>query len=237
VEYYGERMCTERAEYYRERMKRSLTALIAATLVAATLTTTTASAAPAGHPRPVTKCEFTPTPENPAAKPVRIPSATARAKGTVDVYFLTNYGPFVVRMDRANAPCGVHNFVHLVKSRFYDRTQCFRLTNSSRLGVLQCGDIYRQEEGGPGYKFPDEVTGQETYPRGTVAYGNQGPGTNGSEFFVVHSFANIAPNYTVLGHVIAGMSTFDRMVAAGIADPDQDGPPVKPIRIYKVWTH
>jgi peptidyl-prolyl cis-trans isomerase B (cyclophilin B) len=217
-------------------MKRSLTALIAATLVAATLTTTPASAAPTGHPRPVTRCEFTPTPENPAAKPVRIPSAMARAKGTVDVYFVTNYGPFVVRMDRANAPCGVHNFVHLVKSRFYDRTQCFRLTNSARLGVLQCGDIYRQEEGGPGYKFPDEVTGQETYPRGTVAYGNQGPGTNGSEFFV-HSFANIAPNYTVLGHVIAGMSTFDRMVAAGIADPDQDGPPVRPIRIYQVWAH
>ena len=215
------------------RMKRSLTALIAATLVATTLTTTTASATPA---HPVAHCEFTPTPENPAAKPVRIPSPTARAKGTVDVYFVTNYGPFVVRMDRANAPCGVHNFVHLVQSRFYDFTQCFRLTNSARLGVLQCGDIYRQEEGGPGYKFPDEVTGQETYPRGTVAYGNQGPGTNGSEFFVVHSFANIAPNYTVLGHVIAGMSTFDRMVAAGIADPDQDGPPVKPIRIYKVWT-
>ncbi|TDW66554.1 peptidyl-prolyl cis-trans isomerase B (cyclophilin B) [Kribbella pratensis] len=218
------------------RMKRSIPALVAAALVAATLTTSTASATPVRHPKPVVTCEFTPTPENPAAKPVRIPSAKARAKGTVDVFFVTNYGPFVVRMDRANAPCGVHNFVHLVKSRFYDSTQCFRLTNSARLGVLQCGDIYRQEEGGPGYKFPDEVTGQETYPRGTVAYGNQGPGTNGSEFFVVHSFANIAPNYTVLGHVIAGMSTFDRMVAAGIADPDQDGPPVKPIRIYKVWS-
>jgi peptidyl-prolyl cis-trans isomerase B (cyclophilin B) len=149
------KLCSVRSRYYGVSMKRSLTALIAATLVATTLTTTTASATPA-HPKPVVKCEFTPTPENPAAKPVRIPSATARAKGTVDVYFVTNYGPFVVRMDRANAPCGVHNFVHLVQSRFYDSTQCFRLTNSARLGVLQCGDIYRQEEGGPGYKFPDE---------------------------------------------------------------------------------
>ena len=26
------------------------------------------------------------------------------------------------------------------------------------------------------------------------------------------------------------------LIAAGIADPDQDGPPVKPIRIYQVWT-
>jgi len=221
-------------------MKRStIPALIAATLVAATLTTTTAAAAPVvrgGHQPPTVQCQFTPTPENPAAKPVTVPPATALAKGTVDVYFVTNYGPFVVRMDRANAPCGVSSFVHLTKSKFYDFTQCFRLTNSARLGVLQCGDIYRQEEGGPGYKFPDEVTGKETYPRGTVAMGNQGPGTNGSEFFVVHSFANIPPNYTVLGHVIFGMSAFDRMVKAGIADPDQDGPPVRPIRLLKVFT-
>ncbi|WP_405061316.1 peptidylprolyl isomerase [Kribbella sp. NBC_01505] len=215
-------------------MKRTFAAVIAATLLATTFTTATASAVPVQRPKPTVRCEFTPTPENPAAKPVRVPSATAKAHGTVDVVFFTNYGSFVVRMDRANAPCGVSNFVHLVRSRFYDSTQCFRLTNSARLGVLQCGDIYRQEEGGPGYKFPDEVTGKETYPRGTVAYGNQGPGTNGSEFFVVHSFANIPPNYTVLGHVIAGMSTFDRMVKAGIADPDQDGPPVRPIRILKV---
>jgi peptidyl-prolyl cis-trans isomerase B (cyclophilin B) len=218
-------------------MKRSfIPALIATTLVAATLTATTAAAAPAVRGDSTVQCQFTPTPENPAAKPVTIPSSTAKAKGTVDLYFVTNYGPFVVRMDRANAPCGVASFVHLTKSRFYDFTQCFRLTNSSRLGVLQCGDIYRQEEGGPGYKFPDEVTGKETYPRGTVAMGNQGPGTNGSEFFVVHSFANIAPNYTVLGRVIAGMSTFDRIVAAGIADPDQDGPPTHPVRIFKVFT-
>jgi peptidyl-prolyl cis-trans isomerase B (cyclophilin B) len=218
-------------------MLRRLSFLVAAGLAASTLTSTTAGAAPAapaGTRPPTVRCEFTPTPENPAAKPVTIPPATAVAKGTVDVFFATNYGSFVVRMDRANAPCGVSSFVHLTNSRFYDKTQCFRLTNSARLGVLQCGDIYRQEEGGPGYKFPDEVTGKETYPRGTVAMGNQGPGTNGSEFFVVHSFANIPPNYTVLGRVIRGMATFDRMVKAGIADPDLDGPPVRPIRILKV---
>lgn len=217
------------------RSLRSTTALVAATLLAATFTATTSQAAPPpdrGH-RPVL-CEFTPTPENPAARPVSLPRAKAKSHGTVDIGFRTNYGSFVVRMDRANAPCGVHNFVHLTRSDFYDDSQCFRLTNSTRLGVLQCGDIYRQEEGGPGYKFPDEVTGQETYPRGTVAMGNQGPGTNGSEFFVVHSHANIPPNYTVLGHVISGMDTFDRIVAAGIADPDLDGPPSHPVVIQQV---
>ena len=193
-----------------------------------------ADAADEGDGLAAVQCEFTPTPENPAAKPVSVPSASARAHGTVDIGFWTNYGWFVVRMDRANAPCGVHNFVHLARNWFYNDTQCFRLTNSARLGVLQCGDIYRQEEGGPGYKFPDEVTGKETYPRGTVAMGNQGPGTNGSEFFIVHSHANIAPNYTVLGQVIVGMDTLDRIVAAGIQDPDLDGPPKSPVRIHLV---
>jgi len=120
------------------------------------------------------------------------------------VYSLTSYGPFVVRMDRSNAPCGVDNFVHLTKSRFYDWTPYFRLTNSARLGVLQCDDIYRQEEGG-GYKFPDEVTGPETYPRGTVAMGNQRPGrpTAVSWSWCTRG-ANIPPNYTVLGQAIYG---------------------------------
>ncbi len=188
-----------------------------------------------GHPEAgwgKVRCEFTPTPENPAAKPVRLPSPKASTKGTQDVVFATNFGSFVIRLERASAPCGVHNFIHLIKSDFYDNSQCFRLTDTSRLGVLQCGDIYRQEEGGPGYKFPDEVGGTQTYPRGTVAYGNQGPGTNGSEFFVVHSFANISPNYSVIGHVVKGMKVFDRIVAAGIADTDGDGPPKRPVKIY-----
>lgn len=219
------------------RLLRSTAALALSVLVVSSLSTATANAAApqADEHRPV-HCEFTPTPENPAAKPVRIPRPKAQAHGTVDVSFWTNYGSFTVRMDRDNAPCGVHNFVHLVRSKFYDDTECFRLTNTTRLGVLQCGDIYRQEEGGPGYKFPDEVTGAETYPRGTVAYGNQGPGTNGSEFFVVHSHANIPPNYTIMGRVTRGMDAFDRMVEAGIADPDQDGPPRFPILIHQVKT-
>jgi peptidyl-prolyl cis-trans isomerase B (cyclophilin B) len=109
-----------------KRSFRSTAALVTATLLAATLTPTAAAAAPAvptSDQPPTVRCEFTPTPDNPAAKPVTIPSPIALAAGKVDVYFVTNFGPFVVRMDRANAPCGVSSFVHLTKSRFYDRTQ------------------------------------------------------------------------------------------------------------------
>lgn len=190
--------------------------------------------APGSQGKKPAVCDFRPTPDRPAARPVRIPKAKQKSHGTVDVKITTNYGPMVFRLDRELAPCAVGNITHLAKADFYDQSQCFRLTNTARLGVLQCGDIWRQEEGGPGYEFDDEVNPSLTYPRGTVAMGNQGPGTNGSEFFIVHSFANISPNYTVMGHLISGYDALDAIVAAGIADPDGDGPPAKPVWITDV---
>jgi len=211
-------------------MKRGFVIVAAAAVAVLGLVTPAQAATPA--PAPVKQCEFIPTPDKPAAKPVHPPRPEASTRGTATVYLRTSYGPVVIDLDRANASCAVHNFTHLVRGLFYNATQCFRLTNSTRLGVLQCGDIYRAEEGGPGYRFADEVTGAETYPRGTVAMGNQGPGTNGSEFFIVHSHANIAPAYSVLGRVTHGMETLDRIVAAGIADGATDGLPKYPVRIY-----
>lgn len=203
--------------------------LLLALLLLVTLTPA-AQAAPA-------RCEFIPTPENPAARPVRPPSADAPSSGVVRVWIFTNYGTVVADLDRGNAPCGVHNLAHLARSFFYTHTQCFRLTNYDRLGVLQCGDLIEAEKGGPGYRFADEVTGQEKYPRGTIAMGNQGPGTNGSEFFIVHSQALIRPVYTVLGRVVRGMEVLDRIVAVGIIpgpNGELDGLPRKPVRILHV---
>ncbi|WP_326569401.1 peptidylprolyl isomerase [Amycolatopsis rhabdoformis] len=201
-----------------------------------------ASAAPArvtaarGAGAPVVACTFTPTPDNPAARPVVRPLPFALTRGTVDVTFHFNYGPVTVRLDAAGAaPCAVANMVSLVLQHFYDRSQCWRLSDSERLGVLQCGDLYEVEKGGPGYKFADEVSGAETYERGTIAMGNQGPGTNGSEFFIVHSFAHIPAQYSVLGKVVRGMDAIDRMVADGIVPTDPNGPldgaPKHPVKI------
>ncbi|GAA4531146.1 peptidylprolyl isomerase [Amycolatopsis samaneae] len=207
---------------------------VVVSLLATLVAPAVASAAPASG-FPVVRCSFTPTPENPAARPVLRPLPFALTHGSVDVTFRFNYGPVTVRLDRAGAaPCAVHNMASLVLQRFYDHSQCWRLTNSARLGVLQCGDIYEVEKGGPGYKFPDEVTGAETYPRGTIAMGNQGAGTNGSEFFIVHSFAHIPAQYSVLGRVVRGMDVLDRIVAAGIIPSERgplDGAPAKPVKI------
>ena len=205
---------------------------VAGAVVVAALVPTGAANAVSDSGQQPALCEFRPTPDRPAARPVTIPKAKQKSHGTVDVEVATNYGPMVFRLDREPAPCAVGSLAHLAKADFYDESKCFRLTNSTRLGVLQCGDIWRQEEGGPGYEFDDEVTPSLTYPRGTIAMGNQGPGTNGSEFFVVHSFANIPPNYTVMGQLVSGFKALDAIVEAGIADPDLDGPPTSPVEIH-----
>lgn len=211
-------------------------ALAVAVLSLSGLAASTATASAAGS-APIVRCTFTPTPDNPAARPVLRPLPFALTVGSVDVTFRFNYGPVTVRLNRAGAaPCAVHNMASLALQHFYDHSQCWRLTNSARLGVLQCGDIYEVEKGGPGYKFPDEVDGTETYERGTIAMGNQGPGTNGSEFFIVHSFAHIPANYSVLGKVVRGMDVLDRIVAAGIIPSERgplDGLPAAPVKITR----
>lgn len=222
------------------RPRWTVLALAAGFAAALAVPSGTAHASPparGGHP---VRCVFTPTPDNPPAKRVHPPRSRARAHGKVDVVIVTNFGDVRIRMDRGNAPCTVHNFVSLSRQRFYDDTRCWRLTDSARLGVLQCGDIYAAEKGGPGYKFDDELTGEETYPRGTVAMGNWGPDTNGSQFFLVHSRAEIPPAYTVLGKVTSGLRVLDRIVKGGIVPgengPD-DGEPAKPVKIHRVFIH
>ena len=65
--------------------------------------------------------------------------------------------------------------------------------------MLQCGDPTGTGTGGPGYSFPDELSGDETYPAGTLAMANAGPDTNGSQFFIVYEDTELPPSYAVFG--------------------------------------
>ena len=221
-------------------MRRFLAVVVAsvATLGLAPAVAAAAPAVPAaGASGPTVRCEFIPTPDNPAAKPVRPPSPKAPARGTPTAVFATNYGPVVMELDRANAPCAVHNFTHLVRNLFYNHTRCWRLTDSARLGVLQCGDIVSVEVGGPGYRFADELTGAETYPRGTVAMGNQGPDTNGSQFFIVYGDSPLPAAYTVFGSVDDdAVAAIEKVAKKGTDDANGqgDGHPKEDVTITSV---
>ncbi|MEO3770384.1 peptidylprolyl isomerase [Micromonospora sp. B9E7] len=186
-------------------------------------------------------CAYTETPDEPAARPVPLPPDPRRtpARGAVRVTLATNHGPIGLTLDRAAAPCTVQSFLHLVGKRFYDRTSCHRLTAYPTLSVLQCGDPSGTGEGGPGYRYRDELptdlppaptdpTGERrVYARGVLAMANAGPDTNGSQFFLVYANSALRPHYTIFGEVdAAGLATLDRIAAGGVAPTAEDPAPV-----------
>lgn len=205
-----------------------------------------AAAAPAhatATPPDVTKgpCQYTKTPDEPAARPVPLPPDPRHTpdRGTVTTTLITNLGLIPLTLDREQAPCTVQSFRHLVRHRFYNRTICHRLTTYPTLKVLQCGDPSGTGEGGPGYRYKDELptdlppaptdpTGaRKVYARGVLAMANAGPDTNGSQFFLVFADSALRPNYTIFGSVRPlGLRTLDRIAAGGVAPTPEDPAPV-----------
>ncbi len=162
-------------------------------------------------------CTYTVT--GAAAKQVDPPQSD-NVPDTGDAVFTLAFsgGDVTITMDRANAPCAVNSFESLVSQDYFTDTACHRLADSGNF-LLQCGDPSGKGTGGPGYVFDDELTGDETYPEGTVAMANDGANTNGSQFFMVYRDSDLPPDYTILGH-------FDdqgRQVIEGIAAEGQDG--------------
>ncbi|GIE76952.1 peptidyl-prolyl cis-trans isomerase [Actinoplanes philippinensis] len=217
---------------------RSLTLVVATTIALAAV----ATPASAHEPGPTTgPCQYTPTPDEPAARPVPLPGDPRRTpdRGTVRVVLRTNLGQIPLVLDRAAAPCTVQSFLHLARHRFYDRTVCHRLTAYPTLKVLQCGDPSGTGEGGPGYRYRDELptdlppaptdpTGvRRLYARGVLAMANAGPDTNGSQFFLVYGDSALRPNYSIFGQVTApGLTTLDKVAAGGIEPTTDDPAPV-----------
>jgi peptidyl-prolyl cis-trans isomerase B (cyclophilin B) len=236
----------------------NLIRVAAAGLGALALMAVTGTAAAAADPAAPPKtthgaCRYTETPDEPAARPVPLPPDPRHTpdRGRVEVVLRTNLGLLPVTLDRAKAPCTVQSFLHLVRHRFYDVTVCHRLTAYPTLKVLQCGDPTGTGEGGPGYRYKDELptdlqpapndpTGvRRIYPRATVAMANAGPDTNGSQFFLVYADSVLRPNYTIFGTVDRpGLRTLDRIAAGGVqptaTDPHPlDGPPALRTEIRK----
>lgn len=170
-----------------------------------------------------------------AAKSVTPPTVlTPPSHGTVDATLALNSGDVTLQLDRAAAPCTVNSFVSLAEQHYFDGTTCHRLTSSASLKVLQCGDPTGTGSGGPGYSFPDELSGSETYGAGTLAMANAGANTNGSQFFIVYGDSQLPPSYTVFGKVTAGLDVVQKIADKGTTDGGQDGAPKDAVTIEKV---
>lgn len=182
----------------------------------------------------------------PASKPNRAPRTgeVPTDEQTVSASLETSQGNIGLQLDNGKTPCTVNSFVSLAQQGYFDDTVCHRLTTSDSLGVLQCGDPTGEGTGGPGYSFADEYPVNQfqpddpalqqpvVYPRGTLAMANAGPGTNGSQFFLVYKDSQLPPNYTVFGTIDdTGLATLDKVAAAGTADGGPDGNPKDAVTI------
>lgn len=144
----------------------------------------------------------------------------------------TNCGPIEIALD-AKAPKTISSEAFLASKGFYDGTKCHRLTTEG-IFVLQCGDPKGDGTGGPGYSIPDENLPAKdgvNYPAGTVAMANAGPGTGGSQFFIVYQDTTLPPNYTVWGKVTKGLPIVEAVAAAGVEGGATDGAPHQPVVI------
>ncbi|MGE2834367.1 peptidylprolyl isomerase [Mycobacterium sp. SMC-4] len=156
----------------------------------------------------------------------------------VSASMATNRGNIGLLLDNAKSPCTVNSFASLAQQGYFNDTPCHRLTTSESLGVLQCGDPTGQGTGGPGYQFANEYPTDQyqpddprlnepvLYPRGTLAMANAGPGTNGSQFFLVYQDSQLPPQYTVFGTIDeTGLATLDKIAAEGVEGGGPDGAP------------
>jgi peptidyl-prolyl cis-trans isomerase B (cyclophilin B) len=179
-------------------------------------------------------CAYSPVGE-PPARSVGKPPTRASQLGISVATLTTNQGTIVINLDAAKAPCTVNSFVYLADNKYFDATPCHRLTTAG-IFVLQCGDPTGTGSGGPGYEFADENLNGAVYPAGTVAMANAGPGTNGSQFFLVYKDTTLAPNYTPFGTITGGLSVIQKIAAAGSdnSNGQGDGKPNLPVEITNV---
>lgn len=134
----------------------------------------------------------------------------------------TSCGDIVIELLVDRAPETVNSFVFLAREGYFDGQRIHRIDTS--IDVLQGGDPTGTGSGGPGYSIPDELTGDESYGPGTFAMANAGPGTGGSQFFIItgedgHNL-DANPNYTVFGRVIRGLDVAREIQRIPIQDPE-----------------
>ena len=150
--------------------------------------------------------------------------------------FVTNCGNIVVTTVGAKAPITLTQLSTLARGGYFNNSLCHRLTTQG-LYVLQCGDPTATGAGGPNFTYRDEnlpAEGLNNYPAGTVAMANSGPGTNGSQFFLVFADTTLGANYTIWGTVTQGLDIVKAIAKAGVKGGGADGAPNQAISINRV---
>jgi peptidyl-prolyl cis-trans isomerase B (cyclophilin B) len=189
-------------------------------------------------------CAWTPqnATTNTNLKDVGQPPTTGIAtSGTKTLTVTTNQGaPIQVGLDLTTSPCGAASLEYLASKKFFDNTDCHEITS---FGAVRCGDPSGTGTGGPTYSVynedvptlpdPSPSAGAAEaktplYPKGTVAFIGDPPGTNGSQFLIFFKdYSPATPEYSVLGTVTGGLATVEKIGKIATVE-NQAGDKVKP---------
>lgn len=207
-------------------MNTSKFTCICAALIAGLLATSVSPVAAAERPpTSVASCKkSTAKPHAPATlKQPRTPAKKIPATLTLN----TNCGVIKATLLTKLAPQTSTNIAALANGKYYNGSICHRLTTDG-LYVLQCGDPTAEGGGSPGgwvgYKEENlPMAGAKNYPAGTLAMANGGPGTNGSQFFLVYQDTQLGPDYTIFGRITTGLSLLKKIAKVGAYKVQSDG--------------
>ncbi len=154
----------------------------------------------------------------------------------------TSLGDITLELFAKEAPVTVNNFVFLSRTKFFDDTIWHRvIPDFSGKAMIQGGDAENRDgTGGPGYQFGDE--NMISFDKaGYLAMANSGPGSNGSQFFILEGTVGHlnAPGacgpaqgcHTVFGLVTKGLDVVGEIAAVKTGEGDK---PVKDVIIEKV---
>jgi len=137
----------------------------------------------------------------------------------------TNMGDITVEFYNADSPVTVNNFMYLAKQGFYNGTIFHRVIKDFMIQggdpLSKEADVSRHGTGGPNYRFNDEFNERKLI-KGSLAMANSGPGTNGSQFFIVTAESTpwLDGRHTNFGNVTEGLDVVLAInnVATGAAD-------------------
>lgn len=158
----------------------------------------------------------------------------APEKGEQIAVIQTNLGEIKIRLFPEQAPKTVENFVGLAEKGYYNGIIFHRVIPDF---MIQGGDPTGTGTGGEslwGEDFEDEFSPELKNIRGTLSMANRGPGTNGSQFFIVQAQGGtpwLDGAHTVFGQVFEGMDTVDE-----IAEVERDAmdKPVEDVMMEEV---
>lgn len=185
------------------------------------------------------------------AAPQQYDKAKDVLKGGVDytAVISTSCGDIKLDLLEDDAPETVNSFVFLAQEGYFDGLLWHRV---ERNFVIQTGDpngLNGVPPDDPGYAIQDELPGKSSvYKLGTVAMANSGPGTGGSQWFIItHDVAKedgkpkpagLPKDYAIFGQVDAAsfdvLLLLNNLETQGGSDPTLASMPINPAFINSI---